>query len=428
MFDYSETGFIIYMSVLFLFGTIFNFLILLVYRKKYTLNVSLFLLFTLAFVDFVISLFIVPLTVFTSIGELYINSKFFCGLTYFMRYFSTSVSVILLALIAFERYNTISAKTMNKLRQTQNDLIRNCKKVTGVAIFICFIYSIWCFYFFNNGMFRCVEIETTFYYNIICVLVLGAVMLTMVVLYFKAYIIVHESTTKIYNRNIVLNRTVCKPNSTDPKMNTSNNSVETLFQTETSINNNLTLKKLNRDLNNNNKRTSEHENRLDSTNKKISKIGLNKPIDLKKIREEVEVKQEKPIVSETKRIKTNLQNEDSKLKIVSQTRVIVKCEKLEIGQPLSSNSKRSYTEVCFVETTSSTKSNSNEQPSKQKEKSNQILSIENLKLNKKQSSNEASLNDCSNQNELLKRKSNLNISSMAIRKDWRVAKMFILVN
>jgi len=397
-----------------------------VYRKKYSLNVSLFLLFTLAFVDFLISLFIVPLTVFTSIRDLYLNNKFFCGLTYFLRYFSTSVSVILLALIAFERYNTISAKTMNKLRQTQNDLIRNCKKVTGVAIFICFIYSIWCFYFFSNGTFRCVEIETTFYYNIICVLVLGAVMLTMVVLYFKAYIIVHESTTKIYNRNIVLNKTFCKPNSTNHKVNTSDNSVETQFQTETSINNSLGLNKLNRDFNSNNQRTYEPENRLDLTNKRLNKS--NKPVDLKKIREEVEVEQERPFVSETKCIKTNLQNDDSKLKIFNQTRVVVKCEKLDIGQQSSLNTKRLYTEVCFVETTSSTKSNSNEQLAKQKEKPNQILSIENLELNKKQSSNEASLNDSSKQKELLKRKSNLNISSVSIRKDWRVAKMFILVN
>ena len=112
----SDIGFIIYMSILSLLGIVLNLPIIIVYRKKYTHSASLYLLFALALLNFLISLIVVPITLITTIEVFYINNRFYCGMSYFLRFFSNSISVILLGLIAYERYNIISAKTITKLR------------------------------------------------------------------------------------------------------------------------------------------------------------------------------------------------------------------------------------------------------------------------------------------------------------------------
>lgn len=197
-----ETGFIIYMSSLSILGTISNFCILIVYRDRVSSNASIYLLFSLALVDLLISLIVVPFTIISSITEFYINDRFFCGLSYFLRYFSNSISVILLALIALERYNTISAKTMTRLRLLQKSLIYNSKRATVVAVVLCFILTVWCFYFIENVQKTCVPIDSFIYYNIICCITLAIILIIMIVLYVKSYLIVHRSTTKIFIKNL----------------------------------------------------------------------------------------------------------------------------------------------------------------------------------------------------------------------------------
>lgn len=80
----SHIAFIIIMSLLCLFGTVLNFAILLVYRNKWNQNASVFLLYSLALIDLVISILVVRLTVFSSIDEFFIDDSFYCGVTYFI--------------------------------------------------------------------------------------------------------------------------------------------------------------------------------------------------------------------------------------------------------------------------------------------------------------------------------------------------------
>ncbi|CAF1070247.1 unnamed protein product [Brachionus calyciflorus] len=208
MLKFSEIAFIIYMSFLFIFGSLFNLAILLVYRNRAGSNASVFLLNSLALVDFLISTLVIPLTIFTTIKHFFINDAFYCGLSYFLRYFTSSFSCVLLALIAFERYKTISAKTMTKLRFLQKSLIYNTKKAIVVSIVVCFAVAVWCFIFFeaSNEKKSCIVKESykkyEKYYNQFCLLVLGLIMLIMIILYIKSYLIVRRTTTKIFIKNL----------------------------------------------------------------------------------------------------------------------------------------------------------------------------------------------------------------------------------
>ena len=208
----SDIGFIIYMSILSLLGIFLNLPIIIVYRKKYTHSASLYLLFALALLNFLISLIVVPITLITTIEVFYISNRFYCGMSYFLRFFSNSIAVILLGLIAYERYNIISAKTITKLRIMEQNLMFNSKRATLVAVVVCFIFSLWCFYFFENQENKCTSIESVVYYNGICCVVLGGVMVLMIVIYIKAYLIVHRSTTKVLIKNINLNQAEHKEN------------------------------------------------------------------------------------------------------------------------------------------------------------------------------------------------------------------------
>lgn len=197
-----EICFIIYMVCLSFLGTVSNFPILLVYRNRASNNASIYLLFSLALVNLLISLIVVPFSIFASVQDLYINDRFYCGLSYFLRYFANSISVVLLALIAFERYNTISAKTMTRLRVLQKSLIYNSKRGTVVAVVLCFILTVWCFYFIDNLEKCCTPVDSFIYYNIFCSVVLGLILFLMIILYIKSYLIVHRSTTKIFIKNL----------------------------------------------------------------------------------------------------------------------------------------------------------------------------------------------------------------------------------
>lgn len=130
-----------------------------------------------------------------------------------MRYFCSSISCILLGLIALERYKTISAKTMTRLRFLQKSLVYNTKRAIVVAVVLCFMCAVWCFVFYypNKEQKACVPKETILIlnitisfsiYSIFCIVVLAFIMLGMIVLYIKSYLVVKQATNRIFIKNL----------------------------------------------------------------------------------------------------------------------------------------------------------------------------------------------------------------------------------
>ncbi|RNA06749.1 cholecystokinin receptor-like [Brachionus plicatilis] len=205
--------FIVYMSLLSIFGTVLNLAILLVYKNRTSSNASVFLLWSLALVDLLISACVIPMTIFSSTEHFYINDVFYCGLIYFMRYFCSSMSCVLLGLIALERYKTISAKTMTRLRFLQKSLVYNTKRAIVVAVVLCFVTAVWCFVFYqpSQSLKACVPkmqiliFSTTLSfetYSIFCIVVLTFIMMGMIVLYIKSYLVVKQATNRIFIKNL----------------------------------------------------------------------------------------------------------------------------------------------------------------------------------------------------------------------------------
>lgn len=191
----ESLGFVLFMSTLCLWGILSNLPILLVYRRKYDTYASLYLLFILACIDLFVSSFVIPLTLLTTIANFYINSKFYCGLSFFFRYFSCSISVNTLALIAYERYQTISAGAMTKQTLFRALLIRRCKTFSYFMPVICFLLASLCFYFYQNRSDGCYLNANLIYFNIGCSILLAIVMIVLITLYVKIYLIVHRSCT-----------------------------------------------------------------------------------------------------------------------------------------------------------------------------------------------------------------------------------------
>lgn len=203
----------VYMTLLSIFGTIFNLVILLVYRNRTSSNASVFLLWSLALVDLVVSACIIPMTIFSSIEQFFVNDLFYCGLIYFMRYFCSSISCFLLGLIALERYKIISAKTMTRLRFLQKNLVYNTKRAIVVAVVLCFITAVWCFVFYepNTISKTCTPKKKIYIFNFefyfevyskFCIVILVLIMIIMVILYIKSYLVVKKATNRIFIKNL----------------------------------------------------------------------------------------------------------------------------------------------------------------------------------------------------------------------------------
>nr|QVK45741.1 G protein-coupled receptor [Proales similis] len=193
----SLIGFIFYMSVLFVFGTLFNLVIILANCSRYKLNSFLFLLFSLAWVDFLTSLLVVPFSLLVSGNLVYLDNRLFCGAAYFARYFTTSISVLLLALISYERYQIISSKNLSSLRLLQNGMYRRTKFSVLSIVALSFVFSVWSFYFYYNDGEECEEKPETIYFNILSTFMLGLVVLFMIALYVKTYLVVRKSVHRV---------------------------------------------------------------------------------------------------------------------------------------------------------------------------------------------------------------------------------------
>ena len=198
----QKVALIIFMISLSIFGTIFNLLVLLVYRKKRNQNASLFLLFTLASVDFLVSLLVVPVTLLEYF-QYFHSVHLFCRFTYFSRYTATSLSVCLLGLVAFERYYTITSKSITSLQKTQLILVRKNRIAIAIILVLCIFYGSGCFFVID---FECdFENHEDIYevpkflkiYNYTGMSFLMLILSGVTLLYLRTYCIVKRSSNKV---------------------------------------------------------------------------------------------------------------------------------------------------------------------------------------------------------------------------------------
>jgi uncharacterized membrane protein len=418
----SSIAFIVYMSLLCVIGTLLNLFIVLVYRRKQSDSASIFLLFALAIVDLIISLVVVPFTIFTSLKEFYVNDRFLCGLTFFMRYFSCSFSTILLGLISFERYNTISAKTMNNLRSVQKNLVYNSKKATLLAAIACLIGSAWTFYFYKNKETHCGETDSAIYYNIVCSICLAIVMATMIIMYLKAYLIVRNSSTKIFVKSIdmapvgqrtlrnfkevIKNFTIGnKPKAAECETNASSKTTKQSGEAATSIESN--------------RRATTKEDEINYE----ENAYLDKHVS-------ADSKQKHSLSLRASLKMFNLKS--SKINERSSNEHEMKGGSGHLYSHLQANAANaSYIGDSILDVSEANAIDETAQASKQinfDDQKNKIFSIENEHTHDKQEENINSTKKNVTITAMVKRESNLSISSTIIRKDWQVAKIFITVN
>lgn len=213
----QEIILLVYMIIVSVFGAISNLLVMLVYFKKRTQYASLYLLFTLALVDFSTSAIVVPMTLATYF-ETFTTTNLSCQFAYFFRYLTSSLSVCVLGLIAVERYHTISSRTLTSLKNIQLTLVRNSRIAILIMLFICLAYSSGCFFIFEvkYRYLACGEKSESYslIYNTTGVAGLLLVLLAVIVLYIKTYIVVRKKINKVYNTQYGGDNFVTQINST----------------------------------------------------------------------------------------------------------------------------------------------------------------------------------------------------------------------
>ncbi len=143
------------LALIFVFGFLLNLLILIVYRPNTQYYASVFLIFSLAAGNCISSLVIPPTLIANVVLEYSSDnnqSTFFCGFTHFIRHFIAQIDIAILLLISFERYRKL--KSMNGTKKINTNLAYNSKKALLCFCIASFIFSLFCFLFYemNNSV------------------------------------------------------------------------------------------------------------------------------------------------------------------------------------------------------------------------------------------------------------------------------------
>ena len=202
--DAEEIALIVLMTILSICGIFFNSIVLIVYRKKRSQNAYMYLLFYLAIVDFSVSLLVIPLSLLNYISIFAEYVLVICQLVFLTRYSAPSLSTCILALIAIERYQTITSRTYSSIKNVQLTFIKNSRIALIIATFICITYGIGCFFVYSNKEKGCGGNEVSFnlkIYNYTGMAVLLMIMLVIAILYARIYRLVKKSRNKIFAAN-----------------------------------------------------------------------------------------------------------------------------------------------------------------------------------------------------------------------------------
>ena len=386
--------FIVFMSIMSICGTMFNLLVIIVYRQKHNENASLYLLFTLSVIDFLVSLFVIPTTLLEYF-QFFHNISVFCKFSYFLRYTTTAISVALLGLIAFERYYTITSRKVNSSRKTQMNLVKQSRIGVIMTLVVCTLYGSVCF--FLSGT-ECDTLEHEQegeehnelhrIYNYTTVSILMLILACVTFLYVRTYIVVKKSSNKVFS---------CNTKAFDnQRANVKNLILEVNKQSFVDFNNQ----------DENNKvlvSTVDHlssifkDNQLNKTN-----FQNEESTDIIETKKKVYFNTEKQIYSPS-----NIDEPNESVSYLSNLGTFPQYNESpnnkERTDIQSIKMKKIYSKVNFI---------SNENPEKLQLHKIKIVPLE----------NDEKLNDC--KSIVL----NKTVTNNSIRKDWKVAKIFALVN
>lgn len=198
---------IVYMIIILFCGTLLNLIPMVIYSINFKSYESVFILFSLSAINFLNSL-IVPHSILINDLKYFQMNKPYCQFYYFHQYFLNSESLLLLALISFERYNKISA--LNESEIFKSKIKYNSKIATIVSFAIALSFAA---FSLLTETFDGETCKSDREYIIICVVFLAFILIIMCFTYMSSYLIVRRrmrQISSIFNDSKIIDHTVRK--------------------------------------------------------------------------------------------------------------------------------------------------------------------------------------------------------------------------
>lgn len=190
--------------IIFIFGSILNILVLIVYRPNSRYYASIFLIFLMAFFHFIYSLLVTPILiayVALTANSATINT-FFCKLVYFVQISFIGTNISLLVLVSFERFKKIKLLTENKTAYLKHKILAYDNK--KASLFLCvfaFVLSLFSFAFFQSKEGKCTIVNVT-WFKVYRSVLLGFQILAYGIIgffYWKAYFTFRQNKKRIFS-------------------------------------------------------------------------------------------------------------------------------------------------------------------------------------------------------------------------------------
>lgn len=192
---YDMVLFLCFMFTIFIFGSIFNLILLVVYSKFREKYPSIKLLFSIALLNFLTSLIAIPIIALNKLYN-FTNDSLVCKAYKFMNYDFGSLSLLLLLLIGFERLRLMCITV--KIRFLLFD-IYNAKVFLIIVLVLSILYSLVAFLVYDNDhkTKECVNGYDVFLY--ISGGALLIIFILLCIIYLKIYLIVTNVSRRVTN-------------------------------------------------------------------------------------------------------------------------------------------------------------------------------------------------------------------------------------
>ncbi len=186
--DPFDTTVLIFTLIIFLFGSFFNAVALLVYLKSQRNYPSAVLLVFLTIVQFLSSFLIVP---FIAVSELKLIKKslVYCQIYMFFLYGTNALPVTLLPFIAFDRLKIMSQSIGRKINFEFNSIRIVIFNVVSVLVVIS-LPIVWYVEVTDTFVCRNIKSPAHDYFNISMMALLNIISM---IVYFKIFLIVHKN-------------------------------------------------------------------------------------------------------------------------------------------------------------------------------------------------------------------------------------------
>lgn len=195
---------LVFFLIIFIFGSILNILVLIVYRPNSRYYASIFLIFLMAFFHFIYSFLLTPILIayVALIANNATINTFFCKLVYFVQISFIGTNISLLVLVSFERFKKIKLLTENKTAYVKHKVLAYDNK--KASLFLCvfaFVISLFSFAFIQSKEGRCTIVNETLF-KVYRAVILGLQILAYGIIgffYWKAYFTFRRNKKRIFS-------------------------------------------------------------------------------------------------------------------------------------------------------------------------------------------------------------------------------------